>query len=161
MAHSEQRPRPLSSSGHNPHSTASVSGHPIHPMLIAFPIAFFVATLACDVGLAITGEPGWFTPTLWLLGAGLIVAGLAGIAGLIDMFGDRQVRGLSTAWWHAGGNAIVVAIEIANFLIRSSGGSKAVLPTGIVLSAVVGCILLFTGWKGWEMVYRSRVGVAD
>lgn len=35
------------------------------------------------------------------------------------------------------------------------------LPNGLVLSLVVVCILLFTGWKGWEMVYRYRVGVAN
>jgi hypothetical protein len=33
----------------NPRSTASIGGHPIHPMLIPFPVAFFVATLVCDV----------------------------------------------------------------------------------------------------------------
>jgi uncharacterized membrane protein len=35
------------------------------------------------------------------------------------------------------------------------------LPTGIILSAIVVAILLFTGWKGRELVYRGRVGVAD
>lgn len=40
-------------------------------------------------------------------------------------------------------------------------GETAVIPTGLVLSFVVVLILLFTGWKGWEMVYRHRVGVAD
>jgi uncharacterized membrane protein len=130
-------------------------------MLIGFPIAFFVATLACDIAFAITRQAGWFGPTLWLLGAGLIVAGLAAVAGLIDLMGDAQIRSLNTVWWHAGGNVTAVVIEIINFFIRYGEGSKAVLPTGIVLSAVVFCILLFTGWKGWEMVYRSRVGVAD
>lgn len=146
---------------HNPHSTASIAGHPIHPMLIAFPIAFFIATFACDIGFWITGHPGWFEPTLWLLGAGLIAAGLAAIAGFIDVLGDAQIRSLSTVWWHAGGNVVVVLIEIANFFLRYGRGSDAVLPTGIILSAAVVCILLFTGWKGWEMVYRSHVGVAD
>ncbi len=35
------------------------------------------------------------------------------------------------------------------------------MPTGLILSLIVTCVLLFTGWKGWEMVYRHRVGVAD
>ena len=56
---------------------------------------------------------------------------------------------------------VVVAIEIANIFLRNAEGSKAVLPTGIILSAVVVCILLFTGWKGWELVYRGHVGVSD
>ena len=171
MAHRQQRVQEYSSHGmgrglsdasrHNPHSTASIAGHPIHPMLIAFPIAFFIATFACDVGFWITGHAGWFDPTLWLLGAGLIVAALAAIAGLIDVLGDAQIRALSTVWWHAGGNVVVVLIEIANFFLRYGQGTRAVLPTGIILSAAVVCILLFTGWKGWEMVYRAHVGVAD
>ena len=76
----------------NPKSTASIAGHPIHPMLIPFPIAFFVATFACDVAFWVTGSAGWFEPTMWLLGAGLIFAGLAAIAGLTDVLGDAQIR---------------------------------------------------------------------
>jgi uncharacterized membrane protein len=41
------------------------------------------------------------------------------------------------------------------------GGEAAILPTGLLLSLVVVCILLFTGWKGWNLVYRYRVAVAD
>ena len=145
----------------NPRSTASIAGHPIHPMLIPFPIAFFVGTFACDVGFWITGRYGWFEPTLWLLGAGLIMAALAAVMGLIDVLGDAQIRALSTAWWHAGGNVLAVVIELINWYLRYVEGSRAVLPTGIILSAIVVAILLFTGWKGWELVYRGRVGVAD
>ena len=46
-------------------------------------------------------------------------------------------------------------------LLRNGRGSGAVLPTGIILSAIVVCILLFTGWKGWELVYRHHVGVSE
>jgi hypothetical protein len=44
---------------------------------------------------------------------------------------------------------------------RYQHGSAAVVPTGLILSFVVVLNLLFTGWKGWEMVYRHRVGVTD
>jgi uncharacterized membrane protein len=36
-----------------------------------------------------------------------------------------------------------------------------VVPKGLILSLIVVCILAFTGWKGWEMVYRARVGISD
>jgi uncharacterized membrane protein len=145
----------------NPRSTASIAGHPIHPMLIPFPIAFFVATFACDVAYWITVDQRWFEATLWLLGAGVIMALLAAAAGLTDLLGDTRIRSLSTAWWHAGGNVLVVVIEIVNFFLRYGEGAGAVLPAGIILSAAVVCILLFTGWKGWEMVYRHHVGISD
>ena len=146
---------------HNPKSTASIAGHPIHPMLIPFPIAFFVGTFVCDLVFWNSGNPSWFDATLWLLGAGLIMAALAAIAGLTDVLGDARIRTLSTAWWHAGGNVLVVLIELYNWYTRYEHGTAAVLPTGIILSAIVVAILLFTGWKGWEMVYQHRVGVSE
>ena len=145
----------------NPKSTAQVAGHPIHPMLIPFPIAFFVATFVCDLLFWGTGNPAWPTAALWLLGAGLIMAALAAVAGLTDFLGDPQIRGLNDAWWHAGGNVVAVVVELVNWYLRYANGTAAVLPTGFVLSLIVVCILLFTGWKGWDMVYRGRVGVAE
>jgi uncharacterized membrane protein len=145
----------------NPRSTAQIAGHPIHPMLIPFPIAFFVSAFVCDLVFWGTRYPIWATAALWLLGAGLIMAALAAIAGAIELLGDAQIRNLTDAWWHAGGNVVAVVIELFNFFLRYANGTSAVLPTGLVLSLIVVCILLFTGWKGWEMVYRHRVGVAD
>jgi uncharacterized membrane protein len=130
-------------------------------MLIPFPIAFFVATFLCDLAFWRTGDPAWSTAALWLLGAGLVMAALAAVAGLTDFLGDTRIRDLGTARWHAGGNIIAVLIALFNFYTRYAGGPPAVLPTGLVLSLIVVGILLFTGWMGWEMVYRHRVGIAD
>lgn len=145
----------------NPRSTASIAGHPIHPMLIPFPVAFFVGTFAADLGYWYSGNPAWVTASLWLLGAGLVMGALAAVMGLIDVLGDQQIRALRDVWLHAGGNVAVVLIALFNWFTRYEQGAAAVIPTGIVLSLIVVLILLFTGWKGWEMVYRHRVGVAD
>jgi uncharacterized membrane protein len=104
----------------NPQSTAKIAGHPIHPMLIAFPIAFFVATFVCDIVYWQNGSPAWAMATTWLLGAGIVMAALAAIAGLTDFLGDQRIRALNDAWLHAGGNAIVVLIEIYNWYARYS-----------------------------------------
>jgi uncharacterized membrane protein len=77
------------------------------------------------------------------------------------VIGEPRIRALNAVWWHAGGNVIVVLIELYNWYARYTQGTDAIVPTGVVLSAIVVCILLFTGWQGWEMVYRHRVGVAD
>ena len=145
----------------NPRSTASIFGHPIHPMLIPFPIAFFVGTFACDLAFSYSINPAWVTASIWLLGAGLIMATLAALFGLTDVLGDAQIRNLNAVWLHAAGNVVVVMIELFNWYSRYEHGEAVVLPTGIILSLIVVLILLFTGWKGWEMVYRHRVGVAD
>ncbi len=52
-------------------------------------------------------------------------------------------------------------IELYNWYSRYEHGSAAIIPIGFVLSLIIVLILLFTGWKGWEMVYKHRVGVAD
>lgn len=145
----------------NPRSTASIAGHPLHPMIIPFPVAFFVATLACDLVFVSGGNEGWVTATVWLLGAGLVMAALAAILGLIDVLGDEKIRDLRDVWYHAGGNVIVVLVQLYNWYLRYNEGAAAVVPTGLILSLLAVLILLYTGWKGWEMVYRHHVGVSD
>jgi uncharacterized membrane protein len=145
----------------NPRSTASIAGHPIHPMLIPFPIAFFVGTFACDVVYWQTSNAAWASATSWLLGAGLVMAALAAVMGLIDVFGDRQIRQLSTVWWHASANVLVVLIELYNLFARYIQGSSAIVPNGLLLSLIAVLLLLFSGWKGGDLVFRGHVGVAD
>ncbi|MBV9348225.1 MAG: DUF2231 domain-containing protein [Pseudolabrys sp.] len=145
----------------NPKSTAKIAGHPLHPMVIPFPVAFFVATFACDLAFWKSGNAGFATASLWLLGAGLVMAALAAVLGLIDFFGEARIRALNDAWWHAGLNVLAVLLSLYNFYIRYSNPTGAVLMTGLVLSLIVVLILLVSGWKGWEMVYRHRVGIAE
>jgi len=146
----------------NSRSIASIHGHPVHAMLVPFPIVFFIATFGCDIGYATRGDTGWVTASEWLLGAGLIFAGLAAIAGLADFLACRRIRRLEGAWWHMGGGLAAVAISAWNFYLRYNTGATRGLNSALTLvSAIVVVIICFTAWKGWEMVYRHRVGVAD
>jgi len=145
----------------NPKSTAEIAGHPVHPMLIPFPIACFVLVFMSDLAFWKTSNDFWASASLWLLGIGLITAALAAAVGLTDVLGDDRIRNLSDAWLHAGGNVIAVLIELYNWYSRYEHGNTAIVPTGVTLSLIVVLILLFTGWKGWDMVYRHRVGVTD
>lgn len=146
----------------NPRTIASIDGHPIHPMLVPFPIAFFIATFACDIGYATRGGTGWVIASEWLLGAGLIFAGLAATAGLTDFFGCRRIRRLDAVWWHMGGNLLAVLISAWNFYVRYETGAARGLNSALtLLSAIVVVIICFTAWKGWDMVYRHRVGVSN
>ncbi len=145
----------------NPRSTASIAGHPIHTMIIVFPIAFFVAAFVCDLVFWRSGNAMWATGALWLIGSGLIMAAVAAVLGLIDFLGEERIRALSHAWWHAGANVLVVLIELYSWYARYSGGPDAVVPTGLVLSLIAVALLVFSGWMGGELVFRHRVGVAD
>jgi uncharacterized membrane protein len=142
-------------------STAAIAGHPIHPILIPFPIAFFIGTLACDLVFWQSGGPAWAAATPWLLGAGLVMAALAAVMGVIDVFGDQQIRQNTTVWWHASANVLVVLVELFNLFIRYQQGAAAIVPTGLVLSLIAVLLLAFSGWKGGDLVFRGRIGVAD
>src|SRR5918997_5760253 len=145
----------------NPKSPAKIAGHPLHPMLIPFPVAFLVATLVCDLIFWQTGNTAWSTASLYLLGAALVMAALAAVAGLTDFIGDERIRNLSAAWHHMVGNVVVVLLSLWNWYRRYEAGDAAVLPTGLLISLMVVLLLLYTGWRGWEMVYRHRVAVSD
>ena len=144
--------------GSSPASTAKIFGHPIHPMLVPFPIVFFISAFATDLLFLVEGGPGWATASKWLLGAGLGGAALAALAGLTDFAGDRRIRAIGDAWVHMLGNVLAVALEAANLYIRL--GTDGVSTTGLLISAIVVAILGFTGWKGGELVFRHGVGVA-
>src|SRR5437764_12631995 len=90
----------------NPVSTANVMGHPLHPILITLPIGLFAATFLFDLIFWRTGNDAFATGALWLLGAGLVGAALAAVAGLIDFLGDARIRQVSDSWHHAIGNVI-------------------------------------------------------
>jgi uncharacterized membrane protein len=145
----------------NPVSSANLMGHPLHPILITLPIGFFMATFLFDVIFWQTRTETWATGALWLLGAGLIGAALAAVTGVIDFLGDRRIRDIGDAWQHAIGNVILVLVQLFSFYQRYRYGVSAVVPVGLVLSLVAVCIMLFTGWKGGELVFRHRVAVYD
>jgi uncharacterized membrane protein len=148
--------------GANPKSTASIAGHPIHPMVIPFPIAFLVTAFVTDLVFWSTGNEAWATASMWLLGAGIVMALAAALFGFTDFFGDVRIRNISSAWYHMIGNLAAVVLALINWYIRyRSGAAAGVFPWGIWISLITVLLLLFNGWKGWELVYRGHVGVAD
>jgi uncharacterized membrane protein len=99
---------------------------------------------------------------MWLLGAAVVMALVAALFGFIDFLNEPRIRALGDAWQHMIGNLIAVVLALINWLIRySAGPAEGVFPYGIALSLITVLLLLFNGWKGWEMVYRHHVGVAD
>ncbi|MER8547440.1 MULTISPECIES: DUF2231 domain-containing protein [unclassified Mesorhizobium] len=147
--------------GDNPRSTARIAGHPIHPMLVPFPIACFVGTLLTDLAYWRTAEMMWADFSAWLVTVGVIMGCLAAIAGLIDFLANPLIRAQPPAWPHVLGNLLALALSIINMLVHTRDAWTSIVPTGLILSAVVVLVLIFTGWLGWSMVYRHHVGVAD
>ena len=142
-----------------PQSTARIAGHPIHPMLVPFPIAFLVGALLTDIAYLKSGWAMWAYASSWLIGAGIVGALLAALFGFIDFFGDKRIRGASTARYHMIGNLTAVVLSIVNFVVHMRDGAMAVAGLGISLSAIVVLLLLVNGWMGGHMVFRYGIGV--
>ncbi|MDQ3483638.1 MAG: DUF2231 domain-containing protein [Pseudomonadota bacterium] len=146
--------------GRNPHSTAQIGGHPIHPMLIPFPIACLVGAFVTDLIYLNTGDRGFATASHWLIGFGIGTGLLAAVFGMIDYMGDDRIRRMGTAIQHMIANVSVIVISIINFAVRL-GDPGDVASLGVYLSGVVVLILLYSGWLGGELVYRHRVAVQE
>src|SRR3954469_1439109 len=102
-----------------PPSKASIAGHPIHPMLVPFPIACFTGTLLTDITYWRTADIMWSNFSAWLLTIGLIMGGFAAVAGLVDFLSSRSVRAQAPAWPHMLGNVLVLGLSLLNAFIHS------------------------------------------
>jgi uncharacterized membrane protein len=145
----------------NPKSTAKIGGHPIHPMLIPFPIAFLVGAFVTDLLFLQYGTPGFANGSKWLIAAGVLTALLAAVFGLIDFMGDDRIRRLRHAVEHMIANVTAVAVSIVNLVIRLGDETARVDSLGVYLSGAVVLILLFSGWRGGDLVYVHRVAVHE
>jgi len=142
-------------------SQVRLGGHPVHPMLIPFPIAFLVGAFAIDLVYWATRDQFWAMMSAWLIAAGFVMGVVAAVAGLTDFLFIRRVRALSAAWIHFIGNAAVLGLSLWNGALRMDNAAQAVLPTGLILSAAVTALLLVTGWYGGELAYRHKIGAID
>jgi uncharacterized membrane protein len=146
--------------GHrHPQSTAKIAGHPIHPMLVPFPIVCFIGALAADIAFVKYGWHPWAVGSRVLLLVGLIMAALAAVAGLTDFLGEKRIQG-PDAIKHMLANVTAVVIELVNLILRWHNDA-AIPRIGIYLSIVVTLILLYSGWKGGDLVFRHGMGVQD
>jgi uncharacterized membrane protein len=145
----------------NPRSTVQIAGHPLHPILVTLPIGFWAGALLTDLAYTQGSWASWAYFSSWLIGAGIVTAVLAAVAGFIDFFGEPWIRAIRKAWYHMFGNVTALVLSIVNFFVHLQDGADAVIPVGIALSAVVVVLLLFNGWMGGELVFRHRVGVLE
>lgn len=145
----------------NPRSTVQIAGHPVHAMLVPFVIAFYAGGFAADLAYGGTMDPFFARGALWLIGAGIVVSVVAATIGLIDFLFEPRIRELSAAWWHLGANVAMSLISILDWVLRDAVGAEAGSRAYVWLSLATFLLLVFSGWKGAQMVYRHRVGVAD
>jgi uncharacterized membrane protein len=144
-----------------PTATTRTSGYPIYPVLAPFPLAFFVGAFVTDLIYWRAPDAMWETFSVWLITAGLIMAGFCVVAGLIDAVGRHRNLTSAPVWPRALATAVAFALAFINVLVHSRDGYTAVVPTGLILSGLVVVILLCTAWMGWKAAYAYRAGVLN
>ena len=140
-------------------SRAKLLGHPIHQMLIVFPLGLLAMALVFDIIHLATNVGYWSEVTYWMIAAGLIGGLLAAPFGFIDWLSiPAGTRAKRIGAWHGGGNLVVVLLYAASWWFRRTNPQDPMM-LAYVLSFGGGLIALVTGWLGGELVDRLAVGV--
>ena len=146
------------------YSKAKVLGHPIHPMLVAFPVAFYTSTLASFIVYAVTGDPFWFRVGLIANWAGVATAVLAALPGFIDWATGipRGTAAKHTGLLHMMLNTTALGLFLVNGALQLGQWDDA-LPrasSAVLLSALGIAFTLPAGFLGWKLVQDDHVGVS-
>jgi uncharacterized membrane protein len=140
-------------------STVAIAGHPLHPLIVTFPIAFLTGAFGADLGYWLTHDLFWTRAALWLIGAGFIAGLLAALTGMLDFLKIDRVKKHRAGWLHMIGNITAMTLTFINWAIRWNNVEGAVIPGGFILSLTVASLLGITGWYGAELVYRHKIAV--
>lgn len=137
-----------------PVTAVIVARHPLHSFLAAFPTACFTLTLLTDIAYWQTSNLMWKQFSEWLLLVGIVGGALALIVGLLDYLLRRRVRLAGPPWPHAVGSIAVLALAGLNSFVHSGDGWTAVVPAGLIISAVTIVVMLVSDWFGRTLAFR-------
>jgi uncharacterized membrane protein len=141
-------------------SKAKVLGHPIHPMLIVFPLGLLVTSVVFDIVFLSTSNPSFATVSFWMIAAGVVGGVLAAIFGLIDWLNiPSGTRAKGIGLWHGLGNVGVVLLFAVSWFLRRDNPSYTPSTEAFIISLVAVGLGTVTAWLGGELVDRLGVGV--
>jgi uncharacterized membrane protein len=139
-----------------------ILGHPVHPMLIVFPLGLLSTAVVFDVLYLFTSNGDLAVFAYWALLAGIVGGLAAALFGLFDWLGlPKQTRARQIGALHGSGNVVVVALFALSFLMRWQNPAYLPDTLPLLLGLLGAAIALVTAWLGGELVYRLRVGVDD
>ncbi|HEY6424903.1 MAG TPA: DUF2231 domain-containing protein [Pseudonocardiaceae bacterium] len=145
-------------------SKVTILGHPVHPMLVAYPIAFNTATLVGFVIYGISADLFWLKLTIALNLAAVVMAVVAAVPGFIDWAAaiPSGTPAKLTGRIHMGLNVAALVLFIISFFAyyRYWNGPADVGATlGIVLSVIGVTLTVAAGFQGWILIQKHHVGV--
>ena len=142
-------------------SRIKLLGHPLHQMLIVFPLGLLGAAALFDVLYLITNSGNLGLASYYMIAGGLIGGVLAAPAGLVDWLSiPAGTRAKTIGAFHGIGNVVVLGLFLASWFTR--GEAPQFPATGAMVLSFAGLALaVVTGWLGGELVSRLGVGVDD
>jgi uncharacterized membrane protein len=145
------------------YSKIKILGHPVHPMLVTFPIAFYTSTLIAFIIYALSGEPFWFRVGITANVAGVVMALVAATFGFLDWYLGipSGTEAKSTGIKHMALNVTSLLLFLLA-LIFNAGEWNAVAPVmrGAIILPLLGFLTtLGAGYYGWTLVQNHHVGV--
>ncbi|MGH7509445.1 MAG: DUF2231 domain-containing protein [Gemmatimonadales bacterium] len=142
-------------------SRVKFAGHPVHPMLIVFPLGLLATAVIFDIIHLVSGNSEWTVVAYYMIGAGIIGGLAASVFGWLDWFAiPGGTRAKRIGLLHGVGNVAVLVLFVLSWLLRRD--NPAMPPTGAIVASLAGAVLaVITGWLGGELVDRLGVGVDD
>ncbi|KQY86860.1 MULTISPECIES: DUF2231 domain-containing protein [Roseateles] len=142
-------------------SKARLLGHPVHQMLVVFPLGLLGASVVFDLLALGMNFSLMAVVAYYLILAGVVAGLVAAPFGTIDWLAiPAGTRAKSVGAMHATGNVVVLALFAASAWLRSADpGAPPAL--ALVLSFGGAGLSLVTAWLGGELVDRLGVGVSD
>lgn len=142
-------------------SNAAIAGHPLHPMMIHFPVAALLGLVASDLAFLWTLDVFWWRAGLWLSGIGAFGGWIASAAGLVDLLTVAQIRRKITAWCHALLAVMMLSLASLNWLLRfSTEPDDPQILWGLFLSLLTAGLIALAAFLGGRLVYEHAVAVA-
>ena len=129
--------------------------NPVHAALVPFPAVCFTLVLATDVAYWRTANLMWSNFSSWLLVAGLVTGVAAALAGAVDAR-LRWQRRRPGGWAHGLGGLLVLAVAFVNSLVHAGDGWRAVVPWGLVQSALTVLLVIAVAWIGRVPAYGEE-----
>jgi uncharacterized membrane protein len=143
-------------------SRAKALGHPIHPMLIPFPIGLLTTAVVFDIIYLITDRTGFTTAAAYAIAGGIIGGALAAPFGWIDFFKiPADTRAKRIGLLHGTINAVVLVLFAVSWLLRLNAGGWEPTPLALAFSFVAVVIATVAAWLGGELVDRLAIGIDE
>lgn len=142
-------------------SRVKLLGHPVHQILVAFPLGLLVTAAIFDAASIVAGNPVWSQVAFYMIGAGVTGGLLAAVFGLIDYLAiPAGTRARRVGALHGISSATTVLSFAVSWLLRTADPASP-RPVALLFSFGGAALLGLAGWLGGELLNRMGVGIDD